>query len=112
MVETLPAMHETQVRSLGWEDPLEKEMAAHSSILAWRIPRTEEPGGLGHRVAESDTADRLTHTQPMLVFAASGAGFPHWRGIIAHARGSICQHFGSMFVFFDVCVFPDLLESQ
>ena len=39
-------MQETQVLSLGWEDPLEKEMAAHSSILAWRIPRTEEPGEL------------------------------------------------------------------
>ena len=39
-------MQETRVRSLGWEDPLEKEMATHSSILAWRIPRTEEPGGL------------------------------------------------------------------
>ena len=39
-------MQETQVRSLDWEDPLEKEMATHSSILAWEIPRTEEPGGL------------------------------------------------------------------
>ena len=38
----LPAMWETQVRSLGWEDPLEKEMATHSSVLAWRIPWTEE----------------------------------------------------------------------
>ena len=46
MVKNLPAMQETQVRSLGWEDPLEKEMATHSSILAWRIPWTEEPGGL------------------------------------------------------------------
>ena len=46
MVKNLPAMQETQVRSLGWEDPLEKEMAAHSSILAWRIPWTQEPGGL------------------------------------------------------------------
>ena len=45
-IKNLPAMQETQVRSLGWEDPLEKEMATHSSILAWRIPRTEEPGGL------------------------------------------------------------------
>ena len=36
----------TRVRSLGWEDPLEEEMATHSSILAWKIPRTEEPGGL------------------------------------------------------------------
>ena len=45
-VKRLPAMPETQVRSLGWEDPLEKEMAAHSNILAWRIPWMEEPGGL------------------------------------------------------------------
>ena len=46
MVENLPAMRETAVRSLGWADPLEKGMATHSSILAWRIPWTEEPGGL------------------------------------------------------------------
>ena len=45
MVKNLPEMQETQVQSLGWEDPLEKGMATHSSILAWRIPRTEEPGG-------------------------------------------------------------------
>ena len=45
-VKNLLALQETQVQSLGWEDPLEKEMATHSSILAWRIPRTEEPGGL------------------------------------------------------------------
>ena len=43
-VKNLPAMQETQVQSLGWEDPLVKGMATHSSILAWRIPRTEEPG--------------------------------------------------------------------
>ena len=42
MVKNLPAMQETQVRTLGWEDPLEKRMAIRSSILAWRIPRTEE----------------------------------------------------------------------
>ena len=46
MVKRLPAMWETQVRSLGWEDLLEKEMATHSSILAWRSPRMEEPGRL------------------------------------------------------------------
>ena len=46
MVKNLPAMRETQVRSLGQEDPLKKGMATHSSILAWRIPWTEEPGGL------------------------------------------------------------------
>ena len=46
MVKNLPAMQETWVQSLGQEDPLEKEMATHSSILAWRIPWTEESGGL------------------------------------------------------------------
>ena len=46
MVKILPSLQETWVRSLGWEDPLEEGMATHSSILAWRIPWTEEPGGL------------------------------------------------------------------
>ena len=46
MVKDLPAVQETQVRSLGWEDPLEKGMATHSSILAWGIPWTEDPGRL------------------------------------------------------------------
>ena len=46
MVKNLPPKQETRVRSLGQEDPLEEEMATHSSILAWRIPWTEEPGGL------------------------------------------------------------------
>ena len=55
----LPAKWETWVQSLGWEDPLEKEMATHSSILAWRIPWIEEPGGLqsAGSVAESDTTE-------------------------------------------------------
>ena len=46
MVKSLPAMWETWVWSLGWDDPLEKEMATHSSILAWKIPWTEDPGRL------------------------------------------------------------------
>ena len=46
MVKTPPAMQETWVQFLGWEDPLEKETETHSSILVWRIPRTREPGGL------------------------------------------------------------------
>ena len=46
MIKHLPAMQETQVQSLGREDPLEKEMATHSSTLAWKIPWMEEPGGL------------------------------------------------------------------
>ena len=53
----LPAMWETWVRSLGREDPLEKGMATHSTLLAWRIPWTEEPGGF----KESDTTEQLTH---------------------------------------------------
>ena len=48
MVKHLPTMWETRVQSLGQEDPLEKEMAPHSSILAWKIPWTEEPGRVGH----------------------------------------------------------------
>ena len=48
IVKHLPAMWETQVQSLGWEDPLEKEMATHSNTLAWKIPWTEEPGRVGH----------------------------------------------------------------
>ena len=46
MVKNLPAMQETWVKSLGWEDPLEEGMATHSSSLAWRTPQTEEPGRL------------------------------------------------------------------
>ena len=55
-LKQLPAMRENWVRSLGWEDPLEKEMATHSSILVWRIPWTEEPGGLWGR-KELDTTE-------------------------------------------------------
>ena len=60
MVKNPLAMHETQALSLGWEDPLEKGMAIHSSILAWRIPWTEEPGGLqSTRSQELDTTDHM-----------------------------------------------------
>ena len=55
-LKRLPAMRETWARSLGWEDPLEKEMATHSSILAWRIPWMEEPGGL-----QSTGSQRVEH---------------------------------------------------
>ena len=64
MVKHLPAMWDTQVRSQGWEDPLEKEMATHSSTLAWKIPWTEEPGELqsmGYK--ESDTPGQLHKPQ-------------------------------------------------
>ena len=59
MVKNLPAMKETRVRSLGREDPLEKGMATHFRILAWRIPWTEEPGGPQSMVTKSQTA--LSH---------------------------------------------------
>ena len=62
-LKNLPAMRETQVRSLGWEDPLEKRMATHSSILAWRIPWTEEPGELQSMGSQRVRHDwQLTHT--------------------------------------------------
>ena len=58
MVKNLPAMEEMWVRSLVWEDPLEKEIAILSSVLAWGIPRTEEPGGL-----QSMGSQRVSMTQ-------------------------------------------------
>ena len=63
MVKNLPAMPETQVQSLGREDPLEEEMATCSSVLAWRIPWTEELVGYGPwGLKESDMTEQLTHT--------------------------------------------------
>ena len=56
MVKCLSTMRETQVQSLGWEDPLEKEMAIHSSTIAWKIPWTEEPGRL-----QSMGSQRVVH---------------------------------------------------
>ena len=70
VVKNLPAVQEMCVRSLVWENPLEEGMAAHSSILAWRIPRTEESGGYrpwGHK--ESDNCARTdTNTHTTLIF--------------------------------------------
>ena len=57
MVKNLPEMQDTQVRSLGQEDPLEKGMSTHSSILAWRIPWTEESGGLQFMESQLDTTE-------------------------------------------------------
>ena len=57
MVKNLPAMQETRVQSLGWEDPLEKGIATHSTILAWRIPWTEESGGLQSMGLQRDRHD-------------------------------------------------------
>ena len=62
MVKNLPTMQETWVQSLGPEDPLEKEMATHFSTLAWRIPRTEEPGGLQSMESQTVRHGRVTNT--------------------------------------------------
>ena len=59
MVECLPAMWETWVQSLGKEDPLEKEMTTHSSILAWKIPWTEDPGRLQSMGLQTDMTEQL-----------------------------------------------------
>ena len=61
MVKHLPTMRETWVRSLGWEDLLEKEMATHSSILAWKTPGTEEPGGLQSMGSQRDMTEQLNN---------------------------------------------------
>ena len=66
MVKRLPTMRETWVQSLGQEDLLEKEMATHSSILAWKIPRTEEPGRLESMGSQRVTERLHFHFQPKL----------------------------------------------
>ena len=82
MVKNSPAMQETQVRSLGWDNPLENGMATHSSIFAWRISWTEEPDGLHtiHGVAESDRTERLilsTFLFGGILPSFSGSQFSH-----------------------------------
>ena len=61
-VKNLPAMQETRIQSLGWEDPLEMEMATHSRIFSWRIPWTEEPGRLEYMGSQRVGHDRVTNT--------------------------------------------------
>ena len=83
LVKNLPAMQETQVRSLGGEDPLEKEMATHSSSFAWRIPWREEPGSLqpwGHKsqtwLSDYTTTTSLIHNRSVGVkFPKADKGF-------------------------------------
>ena len=96
MVKNVPAMQETQVQSLGGEDPLEKEMATHSSILALRIPWTEEPGGVcPWGCKESDTTSGGTsdkeptsqcrrHKEMQVPFL--GPEDPLEEGVAAHSR--------------------------
>ena len=67
MIKILPKMQQTWIRSLGQEDPLEKEMAAHSSILAWRIPWTEKPGGLQTMESQRVRHDWTSFTHSLLI---------------------------------------------
>ena len=76
MVKDLPAVQGTQVWSLGQEDPLEKRMATHSSILAWRIPWTEEPGGLqSMRSQRVSMTEKLARTRYTWVLKCTFSGF-------------------------------------
>ena len=70
MVKNLPAMQETWVRFPGWEDPLGKGMATHSSILAWRIPWTEEPGGLQSRGPKKSDMPEQGSTQTLVIYSS------------------------------------------
>ena len=81
-VKHLPAMRQTWVWSLGWEDPLEKEMATHSSILVWIIPRTEEPGGLQSMGSQRVRHDWATKWQCYL----SGSCRSEFRARTGHVR--------------------------
>ena len=86
-VKNPPAMQETRLRSLSWEDPLEEETATHPSILAWRIPWMEEPGGhspWGHK--ESDMTRRLTHRHTHHQEACCNVA------VVATIGSSLCVH--------------------
>ena len=67
LVKSLPEMRETRVRSLGKKDPLEKEMATHSSMCAWKIPQTEEPGGLQSMGLQRIGYDLVTKQQQQYI---------------------------------------------
>ena len=73
LVKNPPAMRETWVRPLGWEDPLEKGMATHSSILAWRIPRTEEPDRLQYMGLQKNWTEQLYFLEQELTSTEKGA---------------------------------------
>ena len=76
IVKSLPAMQETWVQSLGWEDPLEKKMATHSSILAWEIPWMEEPGWLQSMGSQRVGHDRATqHSTAYLKYSTADFRF-------------------------------------
>ena len=91
-VKRLYTMWETQVRSLGQEDPLEKEMAIHSSTIAWKIPWTEEPGRLQSMGSQRDTTERLHfhfHFHGVRVGVCPGVGLKGWLRCLAQPSGRV-----------------------
>ena len=90
----LPPMQETWVRSLGWEDPLEKEMVTHSSILAWRIPWTEKPGRLqstGLQRVGHDWATSLTHSTINFHPSFLTYRWAAWNSQLLHSSPSVSE---------------------
>ena len=75
MAKNPPAIQETQVQSLGWEDPLEREMATHSSILAWKILWTEEPRGLQSMESQRVGYDRAANTYTLQIVSPITLGY-------------------------------------
>ena len=91
MVKNMPAMWETQVRFLSWEDPLELRMATYSSILAWRIPWTEKPGGLQSMKLQRVEHDRESNTFTLCHFSLNynGQGKKKCSSEIASSNASV-----------------------
>ena len=90
MVKRLPTMWETWVRSLGWQDLLEKEMVTHSSILAWRIPWTEEPGRQQPMGSQRVRHDWVTNTHMVLIVTPS-------RCVLTQPKMFTCSYVGNVF---------------
>ena len=93
MVKNLSVMQETRVQDLGREDPLEKGMAIHSSILAWRIPRTEKPGGLQFMGLQRAGHDLVTEQQQRKQTFVCALGFGHRCGNAMKQTKARCREF-------------------
>ena len=97
MVKNLSTVWETQVRSLGWEDPLEKEMATHSSILTWKIPWTGEPGGLQSIELQGVGHDWVTNTYSLMF----------WHPLVWHLQNPFLWN-----MFFQTCSCSSYMKSS
>ena len=106
-----PAMQETQVQALGWEDPLEKEMATYSSIFAWRIPRTEEPGRL-----QTTGSQRVRHDlgTSLSLSHLGGQGPPSYldSNLISSSKPHACYIGGTQKVFAKLILEPSVHQQM